>query len=147
LKDGMPVDVPFELNILLYQDSPSEIYDAYKGDVVLKTCDQQPQYPGGYSAMLKFLHDKTQYPTVAQEAGIHGTLFISFVVRSTGKVTDVKVLKGIGIGCDEEGVRVVKEMPDWIPGRNNGKAVSVYFQLPITFKQLTNRYTTPLKGF
>src|ERR1035437_1542509 len=146
LKDGVPVEVPFELNILLYQISPSEIYDAIKGDVVLtKKIEQQPQYPGGYNAMLKFLRDHIQYPTKAQEASIQGTVYIRFVVRSTGKVTDVNVLTGIGGGCDEEGLRVVKKMPDWIPGWDSGKAISVYLTIPIKFMQL-NKFFTPIKS-
>lgn len=148
LKDGVPVEVPFELDILLYQVSPSEINDAIKGDVALtKKIEQQPQYPGGITAMQKFLRNKMQYPTAAQIAEIQGTVYIRFVVRSTGKVTDVTVFKGIGEACDKEAVRVVKEMPDWIPGQDNGKAVSVYCTIPIKFQLQANRYTTPLKGF
>jgi len=132
LKDGVPVEFPFELNIPLYQDSP------YKDDEVLnKQIEQQPKYPGEIYAMHKFLSDHMQYPTKAQETGTQGTIYIRFVVRYTGKITDAKVLVGIGNGCDEEALRVVKEMPNWIPGRDNGKAVSVYYTIPVEFKLTT----------
>ena len=88
--------------------------------------------------MQKFLRDKIQYPTLAQESGIHGTVFVQFVVSKTGKISNVKILRGIGGGCDEEAVRVVKEMPNWIPGRQNGQAVPVMFQIPVKFQLNTN---------
>ena len=148
LKDGVPVEVPLEITIPLYQVSPSEINDAIKGDVVLtKKIEQQPQYTGGYTAMQKFLRDNMHYPTAAQIAEIQGTVYIRFVVRRTGKITDVTVYKGIGTPCDEEAVRVVKKMPDWIPGQDNGKAVSVYFMIPLKFQLQENRNTTPMKDF
>ena len=143
LDEGKPVDVPFVLSVPLHQDSPSDLVSGtYNNEgIVTKPIDQAPQYPGGYTAMLKFLHDKMQYPTIAQESRIQGTVIVRFVVRSTGKVTNVEVLKGIGIGCDDEAVRVVKEMPNWIPGRDKGIAVSYYFQIPIKFQLQMNNYT------
>ena len=129
LKDGVPVEVSFELNIPLYQDSP------FKNDEVLnKQIEQQPKYPGEIYAMQKFLHDHIQYPTKALETGTQGTIYIRFVVRYTGKLTDIKVLTGIGNECDEEALRVVKEMPNWIPGHDNGKAVSVFYSIPVKFQ-------------
>lgn len=88
--------------------------------------------------------DKMQYPTSAQQSGTQGTVYIRFVVRYTGKVTDRKVVIGIGKGLDEEALRVVKEMPDWIPERDNGKAVSVYYTIPIKFKLQSDRFGTPM---
>jgi TonB family protein len=139
LKDGVPVEVPFELNILLNLDGP------FKDDVILdKQIEKQPEYPGGDDAMMKFLRDIIQYPTTAQQSGTQGTVYIRFVVRYTGKVTDRKVVNRIGNGLDEEALRVVKEMPDWIPGRDNGKAVSVYHTIPIKFKLNSDRGGTPM---
>lgn len=100
--------------------------------------EQNPEFTGGYEAMQKFLRDKIQYPTLAQESGIQGTVFISFVVSRTGKISNVKVLRGIGGGCDEEAVRVVNLMPNWVPGRQNGQAVPVQFQIPVKFQLNTN---------
>ena len=104
----------------------------------LLVVEQNPEFQGGYDAMLKFLHDKMQYPTLAQESGIQGTVFVQFVVSKTGKISNVKILRGIGGGCDEEAVRVVKEMPNWIPGRQNGQAVPVMFQIPVKFQLQMN---------
>ncbi|MDP4290331.1 MAG: TonB family protein [Bacteroidota bacterium] len=104
----------------------------------LLVVEQNPEFQGGYDAMLKFLHDKMQYPTLAQESGIQGTVFVQFVVSKTGKISNVKVLRGIGGGCDEEAVRVVREMPNWIPGRQNGQAVPVMFQIPVKFQLQMN---------
>jgi protein TonB len=107
-------------------------------DKPLLVVEQNPEFSGGYAAMQKFLTDHIQYPTLAQESAIQGTVFISFVVSKTGKISNVKVLRGIGGGCDEEAVRVVKEMPNWIPGRQNGQAVPVQFQIPVKFQLNTN---------
>jgi len=100
----------------------------------LLVVEQNPEFSGGYEAMLKFLKDKMQYPTLAQESGIQGTVFVQFVVSKTGQLSNVKILRGIGGGCDEEAVRVVKEMPNWVPGRQNGQDVPVMLQIPINFQ-------------
>ena len=104
----------------------------------LLVVEQNPEFNGGYEAMLKFLKDKMQYPALAQESGIQGTVFVQFVVSKTGKISNVKILRGIGGGCDEEAVRVVREMPSWIPGRQNGQAVPVMFQIPVKFQLQMN---------
>jgi len=109
-----------------------------KEEAPLLVVEQNPEFQGGYEAMLKFLHDKMQYPTLAQESGIQGTVFVQFVVSKTGKISNVKILRGIGGGCDEEAVRVVKEMPNWIPGRQNGQPVPVMFQIPVKFQLQMN---------
>lgn len=95
--------------------------------------EQFPEFPGGESGMAKFLHDNIKYPQIARESGISGTVYLTFVVSKTGKISDVRVLRGIGGGCDEEAIRVIKAMPSWIPGRQNGKPVPVQFNLPIKF--------------
>lgn len=100
---------------------------------VYEQVDQMPAYPGGHEAMVKFLVENVKYPEDALKKNIQGTVFVSFIVRNTGKITDVKVLKGIGSGCDEEAVRVVKLMPAWTPGKMKDKPVDVIFNLPIRF--------------
>ena len=104
------------------------------GDKVLLVVEHNPEFPGGYQGMQTFLRNKIMYPTLAQQSGIHGTVFVQFIVTKTGKISNVRILRGIGGGCDEEAVRVVKEMPKWIPGRQNGEAVSVMFQIPVKFQ-------------
>lgn len=102
-------------------------------EVPLAFVEQMPQYPGGTEAMMKFISENLQYPKTASEMGISGKVILQLVIDKEGKVSDVKVLRGIGGGCDEEAMRVVKLMPAWKPGTQNGKPVTVYFILPILF--------------
>lgn len=95
--------------------------------------EQPPDFPGGDEERVKFLQQNVKFPTMAREAGIQGTVFVTFVVSRSGKISNVKVLRGIGGGCDEEAIRVMKMMPDWKPGKQNGQAVPVQFNMPIKF--------------
>jgi TonB family protein len=95
--------------------------------------DVQPEYPGGDEARINFLRSNIKYPQDAIKAGIHGKVFVTFIVEKDGKVTHVKILRGIGKSCDEEAFRVVKMMPNWIPGKAKGENVAVRFNLPIKF--------------
>lgn len=98
------------------------------------TVEQMPGFPGGEAEMNKFISENLKYPIVAQESGIQGRVTIRFVVTKTGEISDVTVVRGIDPSCDKEAVRVVKSMPKWIPGKQNGLNVPVYFTLPIVFK-------------
>jgi protein TonB len=95
--------------------------------------EEMPSFPGGEESRLRFLQENIQYPQVAKESGIQGTVYVSFVVDSKGKINDVRILRGIGGGCDEEAVRVIRMMPSWNPGKQAGKAVKVQFTMPIKF--------------
>jgi protein TonB len=95
--------------------------------------EQMPQFPGGDEDLMKYIRDNTKYPQMAKEAGITGTVFVQFVVGKDGRISDVRILRGIGGGCDEEAIRVVRSMPSWKAGKQNGVAVPVYFKLPIKF--------------
>lgn len=95
--------------------------------------ETQPSFPGGTAAMYKYLGNSTKYPPMARDNNIQGRVYVSFVVEKNGSITDVKVLRGIGGGCDEEALRVVKAMPKWSAGKQRGKAVRVRFNLPIVF--------------
>lgn len=101
---------------------------------VFTIVEQMPVFPGGQEKMLDFLSENLKYPDSAKESGIHGTVYISFVVRKDGTISDVKVLRSIGGGCDEEAVRVVKKMPHWKPATQRGKKVDVVFTIPVVFK-------------
>ncbi len=107
--------------------------EEFAEDVIFTVVEDQPLYPGGEEARLRFLEENLRYPLVAREAGIQGTVFVTFVVERDGSVTDVRILRGIGGGCDEEAIRVVKLMPRWEPGRQRGQAVRVQFSMPIRF--------------
>lgn len=98
------------------------------------TVEQMPSFPGGEMEMQKFIAENLKYPVVAQESGIQGRVTIRFVVTKTGAISDVTVIRGIDPSCDREAVRVVKTMPKWIPGKQNGLNVPVYFTLPIVFR-------------
>lgn len=96
---------------------------------------QEPaEFPGGMAGLYKYLGENIKYPSMAKEAGIQGRVFVNFVVNKDGSISDVKILRGIGGGCDEEAIRVVKKMPKWKPGKQQGKAVKQRYNLPVVFK-------------
>ncbi len=96
--------------------------------------EQMPSFPGGEAEMMKFIGSNLRYPVVAQESGIQGRVVVRFVVTKEGNIDQVEVVRGIDPSCDREAMRVVKSMPKWTPGRQNGKSVPVYFTLPILFR-------------
>jgi len=100
---------------------------------IFQVVENAPAFPGGDGARMKFLQENIKYPQMAKESGIQGTVYVTFVVERSGAVTDVKILRGIGGGCDEEALRVVNNMPKWEPGKQRGKPVRVQFNMPIKF--------------
>lgn len=98
------------------------------------TVEVLPEFPGGEIAFRKYLNKAIRYPPVASENNISGKVILGFVVEKDGRITDIKVLRGIGGGCDEEAVRVLKQAPAWKPGIQNGRPVRVTFTLPIFFQ-------------
>ena len=96
--------------------------------------EQMPQFPGGDRELLSFIAKNLRYPTIAQENGIQGKVFVRFVVSATGDVKDVKVMRSLDPYCDKEAIRVIQSLPKWIPGKQNGRNVPVYYTVPITFK-------------
>ena len=90
-----------------------------------------PQFPGGEAEMYAFIKKNLNYPTVDQEMGNQGRVTLKFVVSKTGEITNIQLVKGVSPGCDKEAMRVLKSMPKWIPGRQNGEPVNVYFIIPI----------------
>lgn len=106
---------------------------ADEAEMPLAFAEQMPQFPGGTDAMMKFISSSLVYPKTAAEMGISGKVMLQFEVDRKGKIKNIRVIRGIGGGCDEEAVRVVGLMPRWNPGKQNGTAVSVYFTLPIQF--------------
>jgi TonB family protein len=144
--DGKTVSVMFQIPVKFQLGTSSYIVKTNpknevikpmvdsNGDPTYMTVEQNPEFQGGYEGMQKFLRDKITYPTLAQKSGIQGTVFVQFIIEKTGEISNIKILRGIGGGCDEEAMRVVKEMPKWIPGRQNGEAVSVMFQIPVKFQ-------------
>lgn len=135
-KDGITSEVPLII-------PPSETIGTGKEKIVeaapveekeFISVDQQPEFPNGLKGLTKFLQANLRYPSQASRANIQGRVFMSFSVMPDGSITNVEVKKGIGFGCDEEAVRVIKMMPKWNPGKQNGRAVRVRFSLPIQFQ-------------
>jgi protein TonB len=100
---------------------------------IFQVVESMPEFPGGERALYKYLGENIRYPRMANEAGISGKVYITFVVEKDGSITDVRLMRGIGGGCDEEAMRVVKNMPDWVPGRQRGIPVRVQFILDVKF--------------
>ena len=96
--------------------------------------EQQPEYPDGVEAMMKFLGDSVRYPIEAQEKGIQGRVIVNFVVNKDGSITDVNVVRGVDPSIDAEAVRVIESMPKWKPGKQRGKEVNVRYTLPVVFR-------------
>lgn len=103
---------------------------------VLLGAEVMPVFPGGETALLGYFRDQIRYPGKAIENRVKGLVFVQLTVGPDGKVTDVILLRGIGAGCDEEAMRVVENMPDWIPGKQGGRNVAVKLTVPIHFKLL-----------
>lgn len=95
--------------------------------------EQMPQFPGGNDAIVGAIQKAIKYPALALRNQVEGKVFVNFTVNPEGEVTDVKITKGIGAGCDEETIRAVKTLPRFTPGKQNGRAVSVSFTVPVTF--------------
>jgi TonB family protein len=128
---GVPVEKEAQLKAKQAQESSEPVY----GSDPKLVPDHQPEYPGGMEALGQFMGANIKYPEAAKKNGIQGTVLVCFIVNTDGSIVNAKVMKGIGSGCDEEALRVVKAMPKWKPGyMNNAKPVRVQFVLPINFK-------------
>lgn len=101
--------------------------------IIFTVVEVMPEYPGGEKEMMKFLAENIKYPTVAKENGISGKVYVTFIVDKNGLIDNITVLRGIGGGCDEEAMRVIKMMPKWKPGTQRGQAVRVQYNVPIKF--------------
>ena len=106
-------------------DKPAEVFISV---------EQMPQFPGGDAALLKYLSSHINYPPMAAESNIQGRVVVQFVVDKTGMVGEVKVVRSVDKDLDREAVRVCKSLPRFVPGRQNGQPVSVWYTLPVTFK-------------
>lgn len=101
---------------------------------VFDRVEQMPTFPGGTAKLMKYIASHLRYPTISQENGVEGRITCQFVVGSDGKVRDVKVLRSLDPYCDQEAIRVLLSLPQWIPGMQNGRAVDVKYTLPIVFR-------------
>ena len=106
----------------------------HDNDSVYNIVEEMPQFPGGEKALMDFVANNVKYPEEAKDNNISGRVFVGFVIEKDGSVNEVKILRGIGGGCDEEAVRVIKAMPKWKPGKQKGKPVRVHYTMPFMFK-------------
>ena len=135
VKFSLEADIsPEEVIIIETEVEPSEETDKDNNeDEIFVFVEDNASFPGGVDARMKYLRENLKYPKMAIESGIQGTVYLKFVVEKDGSITNVKVLRGIGGGCDEEAMRVVKNMPKWNPAKQRGKPVRVQFNMPIKF--------------
>jgi periplasmic protein TonB len=100
---------------------------------IFMVVEQMPEFPGGEDSLYSFIARHIRYPQAAKESGIQGRVFVTFVVEKDGSVSDARILRGIGGGCDEEALRMVQAMPKWLPGKQRGKPIRVQYNMPIKF--------------
>lgn len=103
-------------------------------DEIFTVVEKQPEFPGGMAAFYEFINANIKYPVQARRLSIQGRVYVQFIVNKEGKLTDFEVVKGIGAGCDEEAVRVLKLVPNFQPGKQRGQPVKVKMVIPIYFK-------------
>ena len=115
---------------VIAEPDPPKVEETKVFDVV----EEMPQFPGGQAALLEYLAKNIKYPVVAEENGIQGKVIVTFVVERDGSITDVKVVKSVDPSLDKEASRVVKSMPRWQPGKQNGSAVRVKYTVPVQFR-------------
>lgn len=140
-EEELPEEIPeynfesdFDEDTEIIEFAITEEIEEEVADEIFDVVEDQPVFPGGEAALYSYLAEKMKYPSQARRMGIEGRVYVQFVVDKDGAITDVRAVRGIGAGCDEEAVRVVKSMPKWSPGRQRGVAVKVKMIVPITFK-------------
>lgn len=134
IEDEIEIDVEADQETEVQEYIPVEEEEEEEEAQIFTVVESMPDFPGGDAARIKYLNENIKYPQMARESGIQGRVFVTFVVEKDGAVTDVRVLRGIGGGCDEEAIRVIKNMPKWDAGKQRGKPVRVQFNMPILFK-------------
>ncbi|MDD2314284.1 MAG: TonB family protein [Proteiniphilum sp.] len=122
-----------ELDKATLAQDPPPVKKEGTEEAIFVVVENQPEFPGGQAAMMKFLADSIRYPKIAVENGIQGRVICNFVVMKDGSVSDVQIVRGVDPVIDAEAVRVLKLMPDWKPGTQHGKAVNVRYTLPVVF--------------
>lgn len=122
------------IDIVDLQNHAIIVQDVVEQDIIHDYVEEPPMFPGGDGELMKWLQQNIQYPVIAQEQNIQGRVTLRFVVKPDGSVGEVQILRPLHPSLDKEAIRVVGRMPKWKPGRQNGNAVSVWFNLPVSFK-------------
>mgnify|MGYP003288690886 CR=1 FL=1 len=143
VEDDVEVEDDIDINAEVSQEEVLEVYEYQPPEIeeeeiaeaeIFIVVEEMPEFPGGPAKMLEYIQKNIKYPMMARESDIQGRVFVNFVVEPDGSISNVNVMRGIGGGCDEEAVRVVKSMPAWKPGKQRGSAVRCSFTVPIIFK-------------
>ncbi|HPT03119.1 MAG TPA: TonB family protein [Bacteroidales bacterium] len=135
LKNPEIVQENTDATIVIETDSMPAMHSLQddKDIVLTDPLEAPPVYPGGETERIKFLQQTLHYPDIARQEGIHGTVYLTFIIEKDGSIHDIQILKGIGGGCDEEAIRMIQAMPKWIPARKNGQPVSVRYNMSTKF--------------
>ena len=134
IEDEIDVDLDIEITEdetieeIIIEEPVEEVVDQ-----IFNVVEKQPEFPGGQKAFLLYIQKNLLYPEQAKRMGIEGKVFVQFVVDKEGKLSEVKAIKGIGAGCEDEAVRVIRSSPKWNPGKQRGRAVKVRIVVPLTF--------------
>ena len=135
LNTAAKVNADDKVMFFLLTDQQKEVRDKARADKVYEEVDQMPEFPGGQSALKKYLSDNIKYPALAAEYGKQGTAIIQFVVNADGSISDVEVARSAGdSSLDKEAIRVVKSMPKWNPGKKYGQNVKVRTKTNVAFR-------------
>lgn len=136
IEEDIEIDLDITMNeddviveLIAFEEPEEEI-----AEIIFKIVEVMPSPKGGLSAFYAYLNKNLKYPSQARRMNIEGRVFLNFVVEADGSLTDVSVMKGIGAGCDEESIRVMKNAPKWNPGKQRGNPVRVRFIFPIVFR-------------
>ncbi len=136
IEEDIEIDLDVEITAdtqieeMVFEEAPEE----EATDEIFMVVEDQPEPQGGMAAFYEYVGKNMKYPSQARRMGIEGKVFVQFVVDKDGSISQVQAIKGIGAGCDEEAVRVLREAPKWKPGKQRGRPVRVRMVLPITFK-------------
>lgn len=138
VEDDEEIEEEIDIDSEMDENTEIEIIEVEEEEVVeepeiFTIVEDMPSFPGGEAKLYEYLGKNIKFPPMAKDAGIQGIVFVTFVVKENGAIDGVRVLRGIGGGCDEEAVRVIKNMPSWKPGKQRGKNVRVQYNMPIRF--------------
>ncbi len=145
INDDVVIDADLVANDTLSQSSDASDYETAQVVIqdleseseeevqIFMVVEQMPEFPGGEEKLYRFLADSIRYPESAKESSIQGRVFVTFTVEKDGSISDARILRGIGGGCDEEALRVIQLMPKWNPGMQRGKPVRVQYNIPVKF--------------
>ena len=131
--DDMEVEVDTEIDYVISDFNNDDTEEEVIEEEIFTIVEEMPKFPGGIEALFSYLSKTLKYPAMAKDANIQGKVYVTFIVDRDGSIANAQVLRGIGGGCDEEAIKVVKSMPKWEPGKQRGKAVRVQYNLPINF--------------